>query len=118
MTLGQRLKEARKNKGLTQTELGRLLGLSDATINRYEKDLRSPDPRTLKKLAGLLEISVDYLLNHEQQEIDELSQSWPEGVKALRRAHSQMTPAERRGLLKIINAMVRESEIEAEQSKK
>lgn len=61
-TLGARIKEGRTLKGITQAELGKLLGTSDATINRYEKDIRKPDPDTLSKLSKLLDVSTDWLL--------------------------------------------------------
>lgn len=63
MGLGERLKKARKNKGLTQAQLGKLLNVSDATINRYERGQRKPDPDMLRKLAEVLDVSVDYLVN-------------------------------------------------------
>jgi repressor LexA len=70
-TLGTRIKEARSLKGITQVELGRLLGTSDATINRYEKDIRKPDPDTLNNIAKVLNVSTDWLLCRiEQKEFD------------------------------------------------
>jgi transcriptional regulator with XRE-family HTH domain len=63
MGFGERLKKARQRKGLTQAQLGKLLNVSDATINRYEREQRKPDPEMLRKLAEVLDVSVDYLLN-------------------------------------------------------
>lgn len=63
MGFGERLKKARKNKGLTQAQLGKLLNVSDATINRYEREQRKPDPEMLRRLAEVLDVSVDYLVN-------------------------------------------------------
>lgn len=65
MTLGNNLKKAREKKGLTQDELGKLINVSDATINRYENEKRRPDPETLKQLAVHLEVSTDVLLGKE-----------------------------------------------------
>lgn len=65
MTLGSRLKKARQIKRLTQVELGKTLGSSDATINRYEKDVRKPDPDTLNKLATILGVSIDWLMGRK-----------------------------------------------------
>ncbi len=61
MTLGERLKNAREAKEWTQAELGKKLGVSDATINRYEKEQRRPDPEMLRRLADILDVSIDYL---------------------------------------------------------
>lgn len=62
MNLGDRLKTCREEKGFTQAELGKLINVSDATINRYERNLRSPDLDTLKKLAKIFNCSTDYML--------------------------------------------------------
>lgn len=40
MTLGERIKEARLRKRLTQKQLAKLLNVTDATVNRYEKNVR------------------------------------------------------------------------------
>ncbi len=42
MLLGERIKEARLAKGLTQKQLAEMLNTTDATINRYEKGVRNP----------------------------------------------------------------------------
>jgi transcriptional regulator with XRE-family HTH domain len=67
MTFGERLKKAREIKGLTQVDLGKLLNVSDATVNRYEKEQRFPDKDMLKKLADILDCSVDYLLGRTDE---------------------------------------------------
>lgn len=64
MGLGERLRRAREAKGLTQEQLGKLLNVTDATINRYEKGTRQPAPAMLRRLAETLGVSVDYLLGH------------------------------------------------------
>jgi transcriptional regulator with XRE-family HTH domain len=60
--LPKRLKAFREQNGWTQQKLGEMLSVSDATINRYEKGLRSPDPEMLEKFADVFNVSVDYLL--------------------------------------------------------
>jgi len=69
MSLGKRIKKARLDKELTQKQLAELLNVTDATINRYEKDLRKPDPEMLKAIADVLGVSVDYLLNGEKKKL-------------------------------------------------
>ncbi len=61
-SLGERLRRVREERGLTQGELGALVHVSDATINRYEKNLRKPTPEMLRQLASVLGVSGDYLL--------------------------------------------------------
>ena len=60
---GERLREARTAKGLTQSELGRLVGgVGKTTISQYENGIRKPDIETLERLADVLNRSVDWLL--------------------------------------------------------
>lgn len=67
MTLGERIKEARLRKKLTQKQLAKLLNVTDATVNRYEKNVRKPDAEMLKRIAEILGVSVDYLLGTEEK---------------------------------------------------
>lgn len=61
----QRLKELRLKKGLTQTELGKKLGVKQSTFTNWENGKREPNFETLIKLADLLEVSVDWLFGRE-----------------------------------------------------
>ncbi len=63
MTFGEKLKEARKKAGLTQEELAELIGISRAAVAKWETDNGLPDIENLKTVAGLLDVSIDYLLD-------------------------------------------------------
>ncbi|NKC66712.1 helix-turn-helix domain-containing protein [Vagococcus fluvialis] len=56
-----RIKELRTEAKLTQYELGQIIGVSDASINKYEKDLMTPKIDKLEKMAEVFHVSVDYL---------------------------------------------------------
>src|SRR5699024_11438460 len=60
--LGKRLKQARKNKGITQIDAANILGISNGTLSGYERNYRDPDTETLNKMANLYEVSNDWLL--------------------------------------------------------
>ncbi len=62
MTLGERIRQLRKSQNLSQQELGRLIGTTSATINRYEKSLRTPKLPVLHRLAEALQTDLDFLL--------------------------------------------------------
>lgn len=59
-----RIKELRKQKGMTQASLAKVLKVSDRTVGFYENGDRDPDTDTLIKLADFFDVSVDYLLGH------------------------------------------------------
>lgn len=53
---GKNIKDARKSRGLTQEELGKIIGLSGVAIMRYEKEQREPSMETIEKIASALNI--------------------------------------------------------------
>ncbi|APM41354.1 helix-turn-helix domain-containing protein [Clostridium kluyveri] len=59
---GDRLKELREEKELTQDELGRMLGVSRQSISSYESQDIEPSINNLVKLADIFNVSLDYLL--------------------------------------------------------
>ncbi len=66
-TLGERLATLRREKGISQAELARLLSLGQSTIAMYERDRRMPDPLALRRLADFFGVSVDYLLGRTEE---------------------------------------------------
>lgn len=63
MEFGDRLKELREEKGITQKDLGKVINISDRVIGYYESNDRFPkDEKILKMLADYFNVSVDYLV--------------------------------------------------------
>jgi MerR family transcriptional regulator, light-induced transcriptional regulator len=60
-----RIKELRKNKGLTQKDAAKLLGIGQTTIANYENGTRVPDLMKVSEIADLYKVSVDFLLGRE-----------------------------------------------------
>lgn len=69
MTIGEKIKSARKGAGLTQEQLAEKLNVSRQAITKWESDKGLPDVENLKRIAKLLNVSVDYLLD-DGEEID------------------------------------------------
>lgn len=63
MTIGEKIKTARTENGLTQEELAGKMMVSRQAITKWEADKGMPDVSNLKLLAQLLNVSVDYLLD-------------------------------------------------------
>lgn len=64
MTFGERLRELRKSRHMTQKELGKALFISERVISYYEQNERFPnDTMTLIRIAEFFGVSVDYLLD-------------------------------------------------------
>lgn len=62
MSLGERLRRLREDRGWTQTEVADRLNVSSVTVNRYESGERNPGSDMLIALADLFRVSIDYLL--------------------------------------------------------
>ena len=62
---GERLKELRLAKGLSAAKLGKILGVSDSTIIRWENATIIPSVFSLKHVAEYFGVSADYLIGLE-----------------------------------------------------
>jgi transcriptional regulator with XRE-family HTH domain len=62
MTIGARIKIARKTKNFTQAELAERVGVHEVTLRNWENGEKGPNSIILSKLADTLNTSVDYLL--------------------------------------------------------
>lgn len=64
-TLGDRIRRFRLAKGLTQTELGKMVGVSQRVITYYEVRGVSPPPDLLVRIADALDVSLDELFGRK-----------------------------------------------------
>ena len=71
MTLGEKIKEARKQCGLSQEQLAEKMAVSRSAVAKWEANNGLPDVDNLKALAQLLNVSIDYLLD-DGEVIDEV----------------------------------------------
>lgn len=72
MSLGKRLKQLRKSIRKTQQEVAKDLGISRARYSHFENDRNEPDSEMLKKLAEYYNVSADYLLGKEEDQVVDL----------------------------------------------
>lgn len=71
MSLGNKLAEARRAKNLTQEQLAEKLEVTRQAVSRWESDAAYPETDKLVRMARILEVSCDYLL---QDGVDEKGQ--------------------------------------------
>jgi transcriptional regulator with XRE-family HTH domain len=64
-SFSEKVKEAREGLKLNQQQLGELVGVSKRSIAAYETTDTKPRGNMMRKLASVLQVSVDYLLNDE-----------------------------------------------------
>ena len=95
MTLGEKIKKARKEHGLSQEQFAEKLCVSRSAVAKWETDKGTPDIENLKAISSLLNVSIDYLLDDGEKEITEVVtkesydiKAYGKGIKNLRRAKS------------------------------
>lgn len=69
MSVGERIKDLRTQKKLTQTDLAKLVGLTYIQVGRYETQKSNPSSDVLQKLATALDTTADYLMNGSSDEV-------------------------------------------------
>ena len=71
MTVGEKIKQIRKEKGMTQKQLGEKLNITQQQIAQYENGKLNPKLDTLERIASALEVSYTAFLNIETHKITE-----------------------------------------------
>ncbi|WP_420586661.1 helix-turn-helix domain-containing protein [Ruegeria sp.] len=95
-TFGDRLAGAREAAGMTQSQLARRLGVKKATIAAWENDLSEPRANRLSMMAGMINVSIKWLLTGEGEgmevpaEDDAESLELSEAVAELRAIRGEM----------------------------
>jgi transcriptional regulator with XRE-family HTH domain len=67
MTVGKKIKQLRKDKGLQQKTVATDLGLDQSNYNKVENGKREPSVEVLQKLSVILGVTVDELLNPDDK---------------------------------------------------
>jgi len=64
--IGTRIKQRRKELGLTQSAVGRSIGVSKATVSLWENDVTAPNGANLQALAKVLQQSAEWILTGKE----------------------------------------------------
>ena len=65
MEIGKKIKERRKQLGLTQDMLAKKLHVARTTVANWEQEKNYPDMKLIKEISNILEIPIDELIDHE-----------------------------------------------------
>lgn len=91
--IGEKIKELRKENGITQEELAKNIDVSTSMVGMYETNARKPSYEVLIKIAKYFKVSTDYLLNAEEKlniTMDSLNKINQMAKKALEPNHSNI----------------------------
>jgi len=65
----ERIKQLRKKKGLSQSELAELVGVKNNTVSTWERGTRKPDFEALDRLSEVFETSFEYILGSSDNDV-------------------------------------------------
>lgn len=85
-TLGTMISSLRKDKGMTQLQLANLMNVTDKAVSKWERDISCPDINSLPKLAEVLDISVDDLVQSKNNVDSNSSKSIKEIINIIFKA--------------------------------
>ncbi|MEM9681179.1 MAG: RstR family transcriptional repressor [Bacteroidota bacterium] len=98
MEFKDRLRQARKDKGISQNELAQIVGVHVTNISRYERGENKPTSQVLTKLGDALGISADFLMAGSTDEVADNMISDKELLDQFRRV--ELLPQDRKKLVK------------------
>ena len=96
MSLGERIKEQRKNSGLSQEKVAEFVGVSRQAVTKWEANQSAPSTENLFKLAEIFGTTVDMLLSSD----DDGKNSPAEQIYYLYKMEEEKKAVERRGKIK------------------
>ena len=67
-TTAERIKQLRKKKGISQSELAEVIGVKNNTVSTWERGTRKPDFEALNLLSDYFEVSFEYILGSSEKE--------------------------------------------------
>lgn len=71
---GEKLRELRSLEGWTQEEVAKKIGVSKQTYSHYENEKRTPSLETIRKLAVVYGVNIDYVFGEEEKNSDEINE--------------------------------------------
>jgi len=69
MAIGDRIKQLRTAKNMTQSDLAEIVGLTYIQVGRYEKGKSNPSADVLQKLASALDTTTDFLMSGDTEQV-------------------------------------------------
>ena len=67
-TIGEMISSLRKEKNMTQNDLAEKMNVTDKAVSKWERNLSCPDVNSIPKLAEILGVSVEELLNAQTEQ--------------------------------------------------
>ena len=107
---GERLKQLRMQKGLSQVDLAKLAGVNSNHISRYERGDSKPTARYLKILADCLGVSTDYLYDGVEEDAAVADFEDREFLEIFKKAE-QLSKEDKAIIKRLLNAFLNDTDL-------
>lgn len=104
MTLGEKITKLRKEKKFSQIDIANSIGVSRDAISKYERGDIVPSVENAKKIADVLDVSLDYLVSEEERQ-EAIDNTMVKRIKELQK----LSATDRHSILSVIDAFVRDA---------
>jgi len=105
VNIGQRLRELRLKRNLSQEEVARHIGITRSAYSHYEINNRQPVYETLIKLADFFDVSIDYILFGNASEPSRRALDSPD-TREMLQLFQNMSPEQRKKSIRLLYEML------------
>jgi transcriptional regulator with XRE-family HTH domain len=102
MSFGSRIVSVRRKQKLSQSDLATRVGLHANVLGRYERDEAIPSVEIAARIAKALEISLDYLIELTEVELDPVTLKRIQDITSL-------SDEDREHVFKVVDALIRDA---------
>jgi len=104
MTLGEKVTKLRKEKKLSQIDVANAIGVSRDAISKYERGDIVPSVENAKKMADVLDVSLDYLVSQEERQ-EAIDNKMIQRIKEIQK----LSENDQLNIISVIDAFVRDA---------
>jgi transcriptional regulator with XRE-family HTH domain len=112
MTFGQRVTIVRREKKLTQAQLGTAIGTTGDMVGKYERDAIKPSIEVAAKIADALDCTLDYLIRDIQDNEDKEKRISPTLIEHFNKVE-KLPAKDKEHVLAVIDAFTAKSKIQS-----
>ena len=105
MTIGEHIMVLRRQKNISQNQLGAMIGTSGDILGRYERGIMVPSINVIIKISKALSVSIDYLVGISKIKIDK-------NLKKRLEIINSLPEEEKNHILKVLDALIKNSQLE------
>lgn len=109
-TFPERLKSLRKQRGVSQAELAKMIEVHFTQVSRYERGETKPNSEAITKMATALNTTVDYLMNGTTTDIVESTGLDREIIDRFKQVQ-ELSIEEKKTVLSLLDAFIAKSKI-------